>query len=100
MAGGAGTHVLVRRIRPRAATVSGYDLLDAAEVFEDRFEAPEAAAAERCLLACDRGRAGGFAVHVISRLAGSHAGIHIISPAGTANKAQQEYRPSEGGNGM
>src|SRR4029077_9263134 len=48
MAGGAGAHVLVRRVGHVAPRVAGLDLLDALQLLERRFEAPEAAAGEGC----------------------------------------------------
>src|SRR2546430_15990278 len=45
--GGAGAHVLVRRVGHMAPRVAGLDLLDALQLLERGFEAPEAAAGER-----------------------------------------------------
>ena len=47
VAGRAGAHLLVRGIRARAAGVAGDDALHAAQLAEERIDAPEASGAQR-----------------------------------------------------
>jgi len=49
VAGRAGTHLPVGRIRDVTAGVAGHHVLDAVDLLVDRLEAPETAAAEGCL---------------------------------------------------
>ena len=46
MAGAAGADLLVARVGDMAAGIAGHHPADAAQILEDRFQAPEAAAAQ------------------------------------------------------
>jgi hypothetical protein len=46
MSGRSGTHLLIRGVRARAARIAGDDALHAAQLAEERIDAPEASGAK------------------------------------------------------